>query len=89
MLSLGYKYAKFRFWRPALKWITCAALLRCVILFCNESSRKYSKGATKSSLKEIKNSFLRDVVSKFGSSFNKCSFSIDALTDTAGAFSAL
>ena len=65
--------------------IICAALLRCAALFFNECSQEYSKAATKSSLKEIKASFLSDVASMFGLSFNKVSFSLVTLPDTTGA----
>ena len=66
--------------------IICAALLRCAALFCNECSQEYSKAATKSSLKEIKASFLSDFASAFGLSFDKFSFSLVTLTDTTDAY---
>ena len=55
-------------------------------LFCNECSQEYSKATAKSSPKEIKTSFLYDVASKYGSTFNKFSFSLVTLTVTMGAF---
>ena len=45
--------------------IICAALLRCVLLFCNECSREYSKAVAKLFLKEIKTSFCLYVYIKF------------------------
>lgn len=51
-------------------YIISAAPLRCIALFCSECFRKYSKAAAKSSLKEMKTSFLRDVVTKFELIFN-------------------
>ena len=64
----------------------CAAPPSWIALFYSECSQEYSKAAAKLSLKELKTSLLRDVVSKFGLSFNKFSFGLVALTDTTGAF---